>query len=177
MSSDRDASNRMYRAAQELVAHEDHVDLRIEFDWACVGSASLDAVTDRIVVPDGLGGPGVYRLRSGRRDSGADFDCWYVGRTMRDVEGRVTFHASESFDENTRCLKRFKSNAQAEDGWLEVDRAVDIAVNGVSALRMSPPVDRKSDPNEWEAVELVFNLIEAVGLASNLPYGGRASKK
>jgi hypothetical protein len=95
VSSPRDESDKLFRAAQALVAFEDHVDLRIEFDWKFVGSASLDPVADRIVVPNGLGGAGVYRLRSGRRESGADFDCWYVGRTMRDVKGRVTFHASD----------------------------------------------------------------------------------
>ena len=173
----REESNALYAQAQALVAHEDHVDFRVEFDWLYVGPASFDADVDQVVVPQGLHGPGIYRLRSGRRDSGSQFDCWYVGRTMRDVKGRVTFHASENFDEDARCLKRFKTNMHEPDGWLEIDRAAEILVNGVSTLRMTPPTDRDADPEEWEVVELVFNLIEATGLASNLPYGGRASKQ
>jgi len=96
---------------------------------------------------------------------------------MVDAESRVAVHASEDFDEDARRLKRFKSNLENEHGWVEVDRAVDIMVNGVSALRMVPPPNHKSNPDEWEVVELVFNLIEATGLASQLVYGGRASKK
>lgn len=177
MTSDRERSNEFSREAQRLVAHEDHVDMRIEFDWHFAGPAQLDAELAQLIVPEDLKGPGIYRIRSGRRNSGEEFDCWYVGRTMVDMDGRVTFHASEDFDEDERCLKRFKANLREDDGWVEVDRAVDISVNGISTLRMTPPSDRRADPGEWEVVELVFNLIEATGLASNLPYGGRASKK
>lgn len=177
MSCSRGKSNHLLREAQALVAHDDHVDIRIEFDWAFAGPLSLDPSTGDRIVPKGLEGPGVYRLRSGRRDSGDQFDCWYVGRTLVNVEGRIAFHASEDFDEDTRCLKQFKSNLSAADGWAEVDRAEGILVNGESALRIMPPAGRRADPAEWEAVELVFNFIEATGLAANLSYGGRASKK
>ena len=151
--------------------------MRVEFDWLFAGRVVLDPVTGELVIPEDLRSPGIYRLRSGRRDSGTQYDCWYVGRTMVNVEGRVTFHLSQDYDADARHLKRFKSNLVAEDGWVEIDRAMEIRVNGESALRMTPPVHHKDDPDEWEAVEIVFNLVEAVGLVETLPYLGRASKK
>ena len=177
MTPEREQSDELSRQAQRLVASEDHVDLRVELDWEYVGPANLDPETEDVILPDELNGPGIYRVRSGRRGTGGEFDCWYVGRSMVNMEGRVKFHATEDFDEEVRCLKRFKSNLEDEDGWLEIDRASNIRVNRVSTLLIEPPTNHKSNPDEWEVVELVFNLIESVGLASTLSHMGRASKK
>lgn len=153
----------------------EQVDLRVQFTWKYVGKVTLDPASLKPIFPP-MDAPAVYRLRSGLRGE-PDHDCWYVGRSIRDVNDRVEIHLAEWYDPTKRQLKRFRANLQHPQGWVELDRAVGVTLNGSPHLRLTPPAKRADDPAEYEVVEIVWNLMEAAGLVSNLDYLGRASKR
>ena len=73
---------------------------------------------------------------------------------MRSMQGRIRAHVSEEFDEETETGKPFLTYLRSADGWVEIDRATEIRVNGRSELRMTAPALKQNAPDEWAKVEL-----------------------
>jgi hypothetical protein len=155
----------MARQKRIRVPHRDGVPLErvhieIEFDWEHCHSVVIDVGENSITLPGELRARrGVYFIRSGVRGRNADeTDACYVGRSVDDMEERVVIGIRDA-------NKQFKANLDHPDGWVEIDVATNIRINGNEISE-----DYIDDPRVVEAVE-------SAGVLDSMSYFNNQNKR
>ena len=164
VTSESCQSGRMANEKHVRVEHlEDvpleHVHMEIDFDWKHCNSVLSDAETGAITLPELRGQHGVYFIRSSIR--GADefeSDACYVGRSIDDMEQRVIEAVRDA-------KKRFANNLDDNEGWVEVDIATNIRLDG------SPVGDHAIDDPR------LVEMIESAGTVWSLSYLNNQNKR
>jgi hypothetical protein len=101
----------------------------------------------------------VYFIRSGVRSGDPpETDACYVGRSLDDIEDRVIIAIRDS-------TKQFKANLEHPDGWVEIDIATNICING-------QPVGP-----EWLEDPRVLEAVESAGVVDSLTYWNNQNKR
>jgi hypothetical protein len=156
------------------------VDYRVRFEWHVVD----DGIHVR---PSGKGfdvaknlGPGVYRLNASVRGGRAEEDdAWYVGQSISSARSRIQSHVRARFDPTTGEGKRFKEILSKPKGWVKIQMARNISLNGNASLHgirdgefISASEIKKLSKEERLCVQFLLNLIESAGQVSSAPYFG-----
>jgi hypothetical protein len=134
----------------------EQVKMTVEFEWLPIGTLQVD-IEERIISLPESRERGVYRICSSVRDeSSAMSDAVYVGMATKDVDGRLRVHVRDDG-------KAFAANLAKDEGWAELDIAINPMVNGASGLNLADP--------------RVLHLVEVVGIADALSFHNLQNKK